>query len=77
VREAGERQRAKAKEDAFASGAKPRLEERVREQRRRPTSNTIGDVGDRTEAARRRTSDAADTEAVPMPKQSGGREWRL
>jgi len=46
-----ERREAQVKEDAFASGAKPRLEERVREQRRRPTSAATGFVESRTEAA--------------------------
>jgi len=52
--EAGERQRAKAEEDTFASGAKPRLEERVRERGWRPTGNGRGVGTHAVEAARRR-----------------------
>jgi hypothetical protein len=52
---------AKAKENAFASGAKPRLEERVREQRRRRTSTAIGFAKMDTEAARRRAIEQAPT----------------
>jgi hypothetical protein len=49
--EAGE---AKAEEDTFASGAKPRLEERVRERRWRPTNECVGFVENGMAAARRR-----------------------
>ena len=45
---------AKAKEHAFASGAKPRLEERVRERGRRPIRERRGIAEPRTEAGRRR-----------------------
>ncbi len=54
MREAGERQRAMAKKDAGASGAKPRPAGPVREQRRRPTRRGH-DLTERfKEAARRR-----------------------
>jgi hypothetical protein len=53
VSEAGERKRAKVEEDTFASGAKPRLEERVREQRWRPTNEAVG-IGQNCMAAARR-----------------------
>jgi hypothetical protein len=39
-----ERREAQAKEDALASGAKPRLEERVREQGWWPTKKSAGIV---------------------------------
>jgi hypothetical protein len=52
--EAGERQRAEAKEDTFASWAKPRLEERVSERRWRPTNGCHGIAEGATSAARRR-----------------------
>ena len=45
---------AKAKEDAFVSGAKPRLEERVRERGWRPRNECLEIVANRTKAARRR-----------------------
>jgi hypothetical protein len=57
---------AKVKEDALASGAKPRLEERVRERGRRPTGEEQGIVARRAEAARRRAIAAADTTPVMM-----------
>ena len=44
---------AKAKEDTLTSGAKPRLEERVRERGWRPTREGYGFAEPRTEAARR------------------------
>jgi hypothetical protein len=47
---------AKAKRDAGASGAKPRPEGRVREQRRRPTREGRGLAERFKEAARRRAS---------------------
>jgi hypothetical protein len=45
---------AKAKEHALVSGAKPRLEERVRERGWRPTRECYAFAQSRTEAARRR-----------------------
>ena len=45
---------AKVKEDALASGAKPRPEGRVRERGRRPTDKGRGILAARAEAARRR-----------------------
>ena len=51
---------AKAKEHALASGAKPRLEERVRERGWRPTGECSGNAGPLTEAARRRAIAATD-----------------
>jgi hypothetical protein len=44
---------AKAKEDVLVSGAKPRLEERVRERGWRPTGERHGLAPSHTEAARR------------------------
>ena len=49
-----ERQRAKAKEDTRASGAKPRPEGRVREHGWRPTTQSTGFAAPLMEAARRR-----------------------
>jgi hypothetical protein len=73
--EAGERQRAKAKEDTFASGAKPRLEERVRERRWRPTNEDLGFVENCLPAARRRAIEAADRESLERSwMRCGGRE---
>jgi hypothetical protein len=45
---------AKAKENALASGARPRPEGRVRERGWRPTRKRSGAGTERTEAARRR-----------------------
>ena len=45
---------ARVKEDTLASGAKPRLEERVRERGWRPTRECYAFAQSRTEAARRR-----------------------
>jgi hypothetical protein len=45
---------AKAKEHTLASGAKPRLEERVRERGWRPTRERYGFAESHAEAARRR-----------------------
>jgi hypothetical protein len=50
-----------AKEDAFASGAKPRLEERVREPRWRPTNEAVGLNTDIKSAARPRAIDQRPT----------------
>ena len=58
--ESAERQRAKAKEDTRASGAEPRLGERVREHGWRPTHK----VADFISAARRRAIEAADNGSV-------------
>ena len=59
---------AKAKEHALASGAKPRLEERVREQGWRPTCEGCGIAGPRAEAARRRAiAHRADTLPFHIP----------
>jgi hypothetical protein len=52
--------KAKAKEHALASGAKPRLEERVREQGWRPTGECSGNAEPHAEAARRRAIAATD-----------------
>ena len=52
--------KAKAKEHALASGAKPRLEERVRERGWRPTGECSGNAEPHTEAARRRAIAATD-----------------
>ena len=56
---------AKAKEDALVSGAKPRLEERVRERGRRLTGRCNGFAVRRTEAARRHAIAAADKRGLP------------
>jgi hypothetical protein len=56
---------AKAKEDIVASGAKPRLEERVREQGWRPTNEAVGVAEGGMSAARRRALAAADTPLQP------------
>ena len=75
MREAGERERAKVKEYALASGAKPRLEERVRERGRQPTDACLGDVAERPEAARRRAIEAADNATRHFWElRGGGRE---
>ena len=50
---------AKAKEDTLASGAKPRLEERVRELGWRPTRENRGMFQKHAEAARRRPIERA------------------
>jgi hypothetical protein len=67
--EAGERQRAKAKEDTCASGAKPRPEGRVREHRWPPTTRAFGFEMQVMEAARRRAIEAADNATI--------RSWRM
>ena len=62
--EAGERQRAKAKEDVLASRAKPRPEGRVCERGWRPTGGPAEFCNNVTEAARRRAIEAADNGSV-------------
>ena len=72
-----ERREAQAKEDTFASRAEPRPEGRVGERGWRPTRIAAGFFEDRVSAARPRATDAADTadtEAVSMPNQTGGRQ---
>jgi hypothetical protein len=67
--------KAKAKEDAIASGAKPGLEERVRERRWRPTIASLGNAEARAEAARRRAIEGRPTTGrTAIPKCLGGRE---
>ena len=66
---------AKAKEDALASGAKPRLEERVRKQGRRPPSELVGIVEAGMVAARRRAIEQRPTNGLhTVAKSYGGRE---
>jgi hypothetical protein len=64
MREAGE---AKAKEDTHVSGAKPKPEGRVRERGWRPTRRACGIGIPGTEAARRRSIEAADGATVKFP----------
>ena len=63
---------AKAKEHALASGAKPRLEERVRERGWRPTRACPGSAEPYIEAARRRAIAAAD--ALPWHRHRNSKE---
>jgi hypothetical protein len=63
---------AKAKEHALASGAKPRLEERVRERGWRPTRECSGNAESHIEAARRRAIAAAD--ALPWHRHRNSKE---
>ena len=70
--EAGERQRAKAKEDVLASRAKPRPEGRVCERGWRPTGGPAEFRNNVTEAARRRAIEAADTRASNVHRPA----WR-
>ena len=66
---------AKAKEDALASGAKPRTEGRVREQGWRPTNAGLGCAKGGAEAARRRAIERRPTTArIAFRQLSGGRQ---
>lgn len=62
----------KAKRDVVASGAKPRLEVRVRERRQRPTRTDGGLAALCKEVARRRAIAAADT--AMHRRRDGSRE---
>ena len=63
-----ERGEAQAKEDTLANGAKPRLEERVRERGWRPTCEGCRIAAPRAEAARRRAiAHRADTLPLHIP----------
>jgi hypothetical protein len=62
---------AKAKEHALASGAKPRLEECVRERGWRPTREGYGFAASHTEAARRRAIARGRREVAAL------RKWRM
>jgi len=65
-----ERREAQAKEDAFASGAKPRLEERIREQGWRPTRGAAGFFEDSMSAARPRAIDSGRLSEATLPLNS-------
>ena len=66
---------AKAKEDAFASGAKPRPAGRVRERGWRPTRQRPGIAESWTEAARRRAIEERPTaRRIAIQQRCGGRE---
>ena len=67
--------KAKAEEDALASGAKPRPEGRVRERGRRPTNVCLGYAASGAEAARCRAIEERPTTGCPtIQKWCGGRE---
>ena len=71
----GERQRAKAKEDTRASGAKPRPEGRVREHGWRPIRSICGIEDAGAEAARRRAIEQRPTNGYrALAHPTGGRE---
>jgi len=67
MRAAGE---AQVKEDTLASGAKPRLEERVRERGWRPTRENRGMFEKHAEAARRRPIERPDARVSPCRTRS-------